>query len=164
MVASAGATARASDTAPRTAAWHEERAVARELLGEERHACWGLSAEEERHALTALVSDVDGAFPLFPSVTRYGTRPVGAVIALRPALGRSAEWLERAFECHVARRAAHGATRSEAAGSPLDVPGANVTVRSGGDRFRVEIRGDFETAPQVLAQALAGAERLRDRR
>jgi hypothetical protein len=80
------------------------------------------------------------------------------VIYVRPARGESAEWLERALECHSVRLAAAPGLAMAAGNDPFALPGSKpgIAVRSAGDGFRIEISSALSAeAHDILARAQA---------
>jgi hypothetical protein len=87
----------------------------------------------------------------------------GAIVDVQPIQGVTAEWLDRALECHSAKRVL-GQTK-DAAGSndPFWLPGSivDIDVRSAKDGFRIAVAGSTPAdAQQILsrAKAFAGAK------
>jgi hypothetical protein len=79
----------------------------------------------------------------------------GARVLLAAGPGMTAEWLERIGECHIAQSATRGYPPG-ATQSPLDVKGAEVSVRSVGDGFAVDITSyDWKAAREILRRARA---------
>jgi hypothetical protein len=79
----------------------------------------------------------------------------GARVLLAAMPGVTAEWLQRIGECHIAQIAA-SAYLLGVVGSPLDVTGAEVRVRSVGDAFEVDITSyDWKAGREILRRARA---------
>jgi hypothetical protein len=83
-------------------------------------------------------------------------KEVGATIVLLPAVGVTAERLQRTIECHLARNAALGYDVPEMPYCPLVLKGVTATVTSAGNAFAVNIDApDSATAAEVLRRARA---------
>jgi hypothetical protein len=104
--------------------------------------------------VTALVEDAPARIPASWTAERRRVL-AGATVAVRPVPGLSAERLQRVVECGLA-----------AAGSPgasdwIPLPAGVVpSVRSGGDRFLVELRA---TAERDARETLAAVQQLAPR-
>jgi hypothetical protein len=83
----------------------------------------------------------------------------GATVYVRPGAGQTAEWLDRALECHSAKRTSEAAGFA-ATNDPFFLPDSRVTIRvqSANDSFRVDIEGaSTADAREILARANAFA-------
>lgn len=94
----------------------------------------------------------DTTDPLYDTQTYKRGRLVGATVTVRPVRGLTTERLQRILEC--------GFTLAATEGAKTDWPklpaGTTVNVRSGGDRFIVDLKAVNEkSAEQVLKAALA---------
>jgi hypothetical protein len=86
------------------------------------------------------------------------TQLKGAVLFVRPSRGETAEWLERALQCHSDRLAAAQGLAMAAGNDPFALPGSKpeIAVRSAGDGFRIEISSPQNAeAHDILARAQA---------
>ncbi len=127
-------------------------AAAQALREAEAVACAGI-AERARDASPLLRQDVEKVEPLREAPRRgpsssYGPGSpglAGGVVTLRAAPGVTAEWLQRAIDCHIAR-AALVRDDPAMADCPLALPGVTARVRSAGSRFLVEVRASEATA------------------
>ena len=91
-------------------------------------------------------------------------RLAGAVFSVRALKGFSAEWLDRALECHSARRVLGRIPASENPTDPFWVPGKSVDidVQSTGPGFAVSVRSlDVAEAQEILSRAQAFFEATR---
>jgi hypothetical protein len=86
-------------------------------------------------------------------------RQMGAVVVLRAVPGLTAQWLQRAVDCHLARNAALGHNVPEMPYCPLVPNGVAATVTATATGFAVEMRSDDPAvAHEILrrAQGLVG--------
>jgi hypothetical protein len=79
-------------------------------------------------------------------------KTIGARVVFRALPGMTAEWLQRVVNCHLARNASVAFEMPEMEYCPLAVKGASATVRSTGDGFAVEIKGDDARAVEQIIQ------------
>ncbi len=136
-------------------------AVALPALAAEPAACQGL-ADRDREVVARLPRDIVEAVEPIVSVpappepaivTPAEARLRGATVAVRPVPGLSAERLQRIVECGMAK---NGQTDWPAVSA-----GTVATVRSGGDRFLVDLvaakekdaKGVLEAARRLLPRA-----------
>jgi hypothetical protein len=81
----------------------------------------------------------------------------GAAILVRPAPGETAEWLDRALECHGAQLTAHGSgSVAQTNTDPFWLPDSlvQVEVTSAGDSFLVHVTsGSTAKAHEILSRA-----------
>jgi hypothetical protein len=85
-------------------------------------------------------------------------RLIGAAFYVRPAAGETAEWLNRAIECHSARQTADRSASRAGTNDPFFLPASSVQIRvqSAGDTFRIDVEGrTSEDARAILARASA---------
>lgn len=150
----------------RAAAAHEGAAKA--LRDAEANACAGISPEDRAISPFERTGDVASVEPLvLPAANAPNQLPnertVGAVVTFRAVPGLTAEWLQRAIDCHLARNAALGHEVPEMPNCPLVPKGVTARVVSSGARFAVQIKADEPaTAREVLERArrvLGGASR-----
>jgi hypothetical protein len=102
-------------------------------------------------------SSVERVEPLYTGYTSKSSNPrlQGAAIVVKPARGDTAEWLDRALECHQSL-ATSGA--SAIASDPFWLPGSHVQidVTSAHDGFRIQVSGESSAdAREILARAQA---------
>lgn len=86
----------------------------------------------------------------------------GAVFTVRAIKGYTAEWLDRALECHSARRTLGRIPSAEEAKDPFWLPGkaVDIDVQSTGKDFLVWVRSmDVADANKIVARAKAFTER-----
>jgi hypothetical protein len=108
---------------------------------------------------------VEGVRPLYSGVSsRTGNaRLLGATLYVRPALGETAEWLNRALECHSAKRTSER-TAAFAGSDPFFLPDSVVSIRvqAAADRFKVDIQSTSSAdAREILARATTFASASR---
>jgi hypothetical protein len=109
-------------------------------------------------------SAIERVDPLYSSSASKSsnTRLMGAALVVRPASGETAEWLDRALECHSAQQLEAQARGLAARSDPFWLPnsGVQIDVTSAGDGFRVQVSGATSAdARAILARAhtLTGA-------
>jgi hypothetical protein len=87
-------------------------------------------------------------------------RLIGAAVYVRPAGGETAEWLNRALECHSAKRTSDRAAAFAAGSDPFFLPDSVVRIRvqAAGDSLKVSIEGASSSeAHEILARATSFA-------
>jgi hypothetical protein len=93
------------------------------------------------------------------STSKYGpeTRLTGAFIRLRPPDGMTAAWLDRALECHSARRVLGRIPSSAVPNDPFYLPGTvvDIAVESKGDSFWIAVRGRTPDEAKAILQRAA---------
>lgn len=122
----------------------KHRAAAQALRDAQTQACAGLAEDEGDVTRFFKRTDIDSVEPLY-EYAKAGRAMRGSVISVRPTPGVTRELLQRRIECHIARIAAGGYEAKGMSGCPLAVKDVAVTVRSGGDRFLVEVRSRDST-------------------
>jgi hypothetical protein len=107
---------------------------------------------------------IESAEPLYArtSTDRAGpsARLQGAVIHVRAIQGMTVEWLDRALECHSARRVLGKIPEDVLRNDPFWLPGRMVDIdaQSAGHGFRVAVRGfTADDAQEILIRANAFA-------
>jgi hypothetical protein len=105
-------------------------------------------------------SAVERVEPFYTGYTSKSSNPrlQGAAIVVRPARGETAEWLDRALECHEAQQLTTQASGSSARTDPFWLPGSRVQidVTSARDGFRIQLSGGSSAeARAILARAQA---------
>jgi hypothetical protein len=97
-----------------------------------------------------LYSDAEGSKTGSQSLLR------GAVVNLQAVSGLTAEWLDRALECHSAKLVLGQSQQAAGAEDPFWLPGSvvDIDVQSAKDGFRVAVAG---TSPAEGQQILARA-------
>lgn len=146
----------------------QHRGASAELRAAEDRACVGLAPDDRDMSPFERTADIASVEPLVEP-TQFGrtsaprTEIVGVVITFRAVPGLTAEWLQRIVDCHLARNTARGHVVPEMPDCPLVPRGVSARVRSVGNGFAVEIRGENEKAVNEIR---ARAERLirRDQR
>lgn len=86
------------------------------------------------------------------------SRLFGAVIRVRAIQGVTAEWLDRALECHSARRVLGRIPENAMPNDPFWLPGRMVDIdaQSARDGFQVAVRGySVDDAQEILIRANA---------
>jgi hypothetical protein len=89
-------------------------------------------------------------------------RLAGAVFTVRAIKGYTSEWLDRALECHSARRVLGRIPTADEAKDPFWLPGSavDIDVQSTGKDFQVSVRStDVADANKIVARAKAFTER-----
>lgn len=127
----------------------------------ERSEC-GPDVDDSRLIPVVTGNAVDSVEPLYvgASDAESGseTRLYGAVIRIRASQGVTPEWLDRALECHGARKLLrHGPDRT-LANDPFWLPGRMVDIRTepAQDSFKVAVRGEStDDAQEILIRANA---------
>jgi hypothetical protein len=87
----------------------------------------------------------------------------GAVVNVQAVPGVTAEWLDRALECHSAKRVLGQGPQAGGAEDPFWLPGSvvDIDVRSAKDGFRVAVAGTSPAEGQKIltrAQSFANAK------
>jgi hypothetical protein len=107
---------------------------------------------------------IESAEPLYArtSTDRAGTssRLEGAVVYVRAIQGMTVEWLDRALECHSARRVLGKIPENVSPNDPFWLPGRMVDIetQSIGHGFRIAVRGTTQDdAQEILIRANAFA-------
>jgi hypothetical protein len=107
-------------------------------------------------------ASVESVEPLY---TRSGgdrsgadTHLSGALVRVRASQGVTAEWLDRALECHGAKRMLDQLPSDTIANDPFWLPGrtVDIDVESARDGFKVAVRADgTDEAQEILIRATA---------
>ena len=147
------------------AAQHEKmaadhRAASQALVAAEERACAGIDEADRAMSPFDHTEDIASVTPLTEhhSAGKATTQvTVGAAVTFRAVPGLTAEWLQRAVDCHIARNASLGNVVPEMPNCPLVPKGATAQVTSTGDGFSVAIRSDD---PASAKDILARAQRL----
>jgi hypothetical protein len=106
---------------------------------------------------------VESVTPLYSgggSSKTNNPRLLGAVVYVRPAAGETAEWLNRALECHAAKRTSDRASAFASPSDPFFLPDSHVRIRvqPAGDSFKVDIEGiSSADARDIFSRASAFA-------
>lgn len=135
------------------------RAASKALRRAEAEACAGLDGDDRDLSPFWRREDIKSVSPLVQrSRPGYGDDPraLGAVVVFGPVPGLTAEWLQAALDCHVARNAAMGYERPEMAFCPLAVPGARAKVKSTGSALTVSIESTDPLAAAEIARRAMG--------
>jgi hypothetical protein len=137
------------------------RSVADEAAAMERTRC-GPDVDESVLAPIVTGQAIDSVEPLYSrsasGKSETGERLHGALIRVRALPGMTAEWLDRALECHSARRLLGRVPREAAPNDPFWLPGRAVDIdaKSGRDVFLVAVEGaTLDDAQEVLIRANA---------
>lgn len=133
------------------------RAAAAALRDAEARECAGLDDASRDESPFSHRADIASVEELWEDV-RVGRsttrRRAGATVMFRAVRGLTREWLQRVVDCHLARNAALGHDVPEMPDCPLVPMGVTAHVRSEGDEFAVDIRGETnEAADEVLRRA-----------
>jgi len=110
-------------------------------------------------------ANIDSVSPLYADVpggkSGGGTRLDGAVVRIRPIPGMTAEWLDRALECHSARRVLGRIPADVLPNDPFWLPGGrtvDIDAESARDGFQVAVRGStVDDNKEILSRANAFA-------
>lgn len=138
----------------------DHRAASQALVAAEATACAGIAEADRDTSPFDHAEDIASVTPLTESHTAGKATTqvvVGAVVEFRAVPGMTAEWLQRAVDCHIARNASLGHVVPEMPNCPLVPNGASAKVASTGTGFSVSIRSDD---PVAAADILARAQRL----
>ena len=127
----------------------------------ERSAC-GPDVDDARLIPVVTGGAVDSVEPLYVGApdtkSNAETRLYGAVIHLRASQGVTSEWLDRALECHGAKKLLRHAPEETIANDPFWLPGRMVDIRTepAQDSFKVAVRGEStDDAQEILIRANA---------
>jgi hypothetical protein len=99
---------------------------------------------------------IESAEPIYANlgVSRQGPekRLTGALIRIRPTQGMTAQWLDRALECHSARRTLGQSTETLIANDPFWLPDSTVDidVEEHGDSLWASVRADTPAKAQAI--------------
>lgn len=122
------------------------------------------SKEVDENALQPVLSGtaIEAVEPLYGNIENVKVGPEselqGAMIRVRPVPGMTAEWLDRALECHSARRVLGKIAPNELPNDPFWLPGRTVDIdaESARDGFTVAVRGASPTdGREILERANA---------
>jgi hypothetical protein len=143
------------------------RPVAEEAAERERARC-GPGVNEEALAPVFAAETVEAAEPLYAAAASGGagaggnySRLIGASIRLRAVRGFTAAWLDRALECHSARRVLERIPTTTLPNDPFWLPGRMVDIEVAATRagFQVFVRGQtIKDSEEILARANAFVE------
>lgn len=134
----------------------QHRAAAQSLRDAEAKECAGISESDRDISPFFHREDIAGATRWVERQGRYGEKTKGAVVEFRAVPGLTAEWLQHSVNCHIARSAVLGYETPEMSFCPLALKGVTAHVRSGGDRFLVEIEAkDASVADEVWRRSAA---------
>jgi hypothetical protein len=114
-----------------------------------------------RDAAVARVLDgstVERVEPVYQGWASRGSNPrlQGAAIVVRPVQGETAEWLNRALECHGAHQLVSHAKGASVQADPFWLADSlvNIEVTSTRDGFRIQVTGESSAdAREILARA-----------
>jgi len=120
----------------------------------ERSSC-GPDVDDARLIPVVTGNAVDSVEPLYAG---SDTRLSGAVIRIRASQGVTPEWLDRALECHGAKRVLRHTPNETLANDPFWLPGRMVDIQTepAQDSFKVAVRGEStDDAQEILIRANA---------
>ena len=105
-------------------------------------------------------STIERVEPAYQGSASRGSNPrlQGAAIVVRPVQGETAEWLNRALECHGAHQLVAHAKGTTVRADPfwLEDSIVNIEVTSARDGFRIRVTGESSAdAREILARAQA---------
>lgn len=143
----------------------QHRAASAALRDAENQTCAGISDEDRDTSPFERLQDITSVADLLETAPPYTKvapprRVVGVVVTFRAVPGLTAEWLQRLVDCHLARSAALGHVLPEMHDCPLVPRGTSARVRSVGNGFAVEVRGDDDKAVDEIS---ARGKRLLER-
>ncbi len=140
------------------------RPVAEQAAEMERARC-GPDVDEAALAPIFAGGSLESARPLYAAASPGGnaaggnySRLIGASIKLFAGKGFTAEWLDRALECHSARRVLGRIPATAIPDDPFWLPGrmVDIEVAATRDGFQVYIRGqNVKDAEEILARVNA---------
>lgn len=127
----------------------------------ERSAC-GPDVDDTRLIPVVTGAAVDSVEPLYTGASGDNsgseTRLRGAVIRIRASEGVTSAWLDRALECHGAKRLLRHAPDDTLANDPFWLPGrmVDISTEPAPDSFKVAVRGEStDDAQEILIRANA---------
>lgn len=136
----------------------DHRAASQSLRDAEARACTGLSDVDRDMGPFARRQDIVGVDVLrvpTPANTPPG-RVEGVTVTFRAVPGMSAEWLQRAVDCHIARNVALGHNVPEMKYCPLVPNGVSARVTQTAGGFAVAITSsDTDAVPDVVQRGQA---------
>ena len=138
----------------------DHRAGAEALRNAEAQACAGLANSDRDTSPFDHREDITTVTPASMMLPVGGksqtSQVVGAIIGFRAIPGMTAEWLQRAVDCHIARSNSLGNSMPEMAYCPLMPKGVSAKVTSVGNGFSVTVQStDPAGAQEVLRRAQA---------
>jgi len=141
---------------------------AAEQAAEMEHAHCGADVDEASLAPLFSADAVQGAEPIYTAVSSGGrgvggnySQLSGASIKVRAVKSFSAAWLDRALECHSARRVLGQIPATTLPDDPFWLPGrmVNIEVAATHAGFQIFIRGqNIKDAEEILNRANAFVE------
>lgn len=138
----------------------QHRAASEALQNAEARACAGIP-EHERDVSPFFhredIADIQVERSQ-PTGKQLSSDAIGAVIVFRALPGLTAEWLQRAIDCHIARNAALGHDVPEMEYCPLVPRDVTAQVTSTGNGFAVRVTSKN---PKSAAEIIERAEKLR---
>ena len=135
----------------------QHRAAAQVLRQAEERDCVGIAPADRDLSPFAHAADIADVEALRATASRSNPRLRGATVTLRAVPGLTAEWLQRAIDCHISRNAVLGHDDPSMSACPLGLGGVTATVRSTRNGFAVDIRSDDAAVAEAIwqrAQAL----------
>ena len=138
----------------------EHRAASAALRAAEDSTCAGIADDDRAMSPFEHRDDIAEVRALIESEPSNGKfaplrRQVGVVVTFRAVPGLTAEWLQRSIDCHLARNASLGHIVPEMPDCPLVPRGVKAQVRSVGNGFAVEIRGDDDATVRAVTERAA---------
>ena len=133
----------------------QHRAAAQVLREAEARSCAGIAPTDRdvspfaHPADIASVEVLRGPTPLSKGGT---SRLQGATVTLRAVPGLTAEWLQRAIDCHIGRNGVLGHDDPAMQACPLGIGGVTATVHSARTGFAVDIRSDDTAVAEAIWQ------------
>ena len=133
----------------------QHRAAAQALREVEARACVGIAPADRDVSPFAHFADIASVEPLTRVVTSSKGSILGlqgATVTLRAVPGLTAEWLQRAIDCHIARNGVLGDDDAGMRACPLGLRSVTATVRSARTGFAVVIRSDDYANAEAIWQ------------
>jgi hypothetical protein len=123
----------------------DHRAASEALRDAEQKSCAGIAPDDRDISPFWHTADIAG-------VER--SSPNGVIVTFRAVPDMTAEWLQRAIDCHLARNAALGHDVPDMPDCPLVPKGVSAQVQSTGKGFAVTLRSnDANSASDLIARA-----------
>lgn len=131
----------------------KHRAASQALREAEGRACKNVPEGDRDVSPFYHREDIVSAGPFTEPLSLGARRTVGAEVVFSALPCMTAEWLQRAVDCHLARNAVLGDATMEMPYCPLAVPHVTATVRSAGNGFAVDVSSvDEKSVKEVIAR------------
>lgn len=136
----------------------KHRGAAAALVDAEARACSGLAEDDRDISPFYHREDIMSVAPYTETLKAgKGTsqKEVGVTVVFRAVPGMTAEWLQRAVDCHLARAAAMGHEMPEMDYCPLVPKGAKAKVTSAGSGFAINVFAEDAAAVAEIKKRAA---------